>query len=170
MLNVFRKSAGRRKHAESLCSALMTSARAPEFFGFFGVADTIDGRFDLVTLHAWLVLKRLEEQGARDLAQDVTDQLFIGFDEALRDLGVGDLGIGPRMKKFANAFYGRLQAYSAAANESELADAMLRNVYRGDAANAEHASKLAAYAWKARTQLDGVDLLKEPPNFGVPLL
>lgn len=170
MLNALRKSAGRRKHAESLLAALMERARRPEFFGPLGVADTMDGRFDLVTLHAWLVLKRLEAQGARDLAQDITDRLFIGFDEALRDLGVGDLGLGPRMKKFANAFYGRMQAYGAARSESDLADAILRNVYRGDEACAERAAKLAAYAWKARADLERVDLLKEPPNFGVPLL
>jgi cytochrome b pre-mRNA-processing protein 3 len=170
MLNALRKSAGRKKHAENLLAVLMARARGPEFFGPLGVADTIDGRFDLVTLHAWLLLKRLEAQGAHDLAQDVTDRLFIGFDEALRDLGVGDLGIGPRMKKFANAFYGRLQVYSAASSEKELADAVLRNVYRGDAAYAERAAQLAAYAWQARKHLDGVDLLKEPPNFGAPLL
>jgi cytochrome b pre-mRNA-processing protein 3 len=169
MLNAFRKSAGRRKHAESLLAALMERARGAEFFGALGVADTIDGRFDLVTLHAWLVLKRLEAQGARDLAQDVTDRLFVGFDEALRDLGVGDLGIGPRMKKFANAFYGRMQAYDAASSESGLADAILRNVYRGDPAYAERAAQLAAYAWAARERLEGVDLLKEPPDFGMPL-
>lgn len=170
MLNAFRKSAGRKKHAESLLAALMQRARGPEFFGPLGVADTIDGRFDLVTLHAWLVLKRLEAQGARDLAQDVTDRLFIGFDEALRDLGVGDLGIGPRMKKFADAFYGRLQAYGAATSQGELADAILRNVYRGDPAHADRAAKLAAYAWQAREHLQRADLLKEPPNFGAPLL
>ncbi len=170
MLNAFRKSADRRKYAESLCTALMAAARAPQFYGPLGVADTIDGRFDLVTLHAWLVLKRLQAQGARDLAQDITDHLFIGFDAALRDLGVGDLGIGPRMKKFANAFYGRLQVYSSARSESELAGAILRNVYRGDPACAERAAGLAAYAWKAREELARADLLKEPPNFGVPLL
>jgi cytochrome b pre-mRNA-processing protein 3 len=170
MLNPFRKSAERRKFAESLCASVNARARGPEFFGALGVADTMDGRFDLVALHAWLVLKRLDKQGARDLAQDVTDRLFTGFDEALRDLGVGDLGLGPRMKKFANAFYGRMQAYGAATNEDELADAILRNVYRGEDAGREQARKLAAYAWQARTRLDRCDLTKEPPNFGVPLL
>jgi len=170
MLNPFRKSKDRRKFAESLCAALTTRARGPEFFARLGVADTIDGRFDLVALHAFLVLERLNAQGARDLAQDVTDHLFTGFDEALRDLGVGDMGLGPRMKKFANAFYGRMQAYGVAANENELAEAILRNVYRGDEANAGAARKLAAYVWQARAQLEQNDLTKEPPNFGVPLL
>jgi cytochrome b pre-mRNA-processing protein 3 len=170
MLNPFRKSAERRKHAESLCAALISRARQPEFFAALGVADTIDGRFDLVALHAWLVLERLRAQGARDLAQDVTDQLFIGFDEALRDLGVGDMGLGPRMKKFANAFYGRMQAYGDAANEAQLAEAILRNVYRGDAAKTGEAKQLAVYAFNMRADLERSDLLKEPPNFGVPLL
>jgi len=170
MLNPFRKSAERRKFAERLCADLTARARDPRFFGALGVADTIDGRFDLVALHAWLVLERLQALGARDLAQDVTDKLFVGFDEALRDLGVGDLGLGPRMKKFANAFYGRIRAYGAAASEAALAEAILRNVYRGEETRTGQARKLAAYALEARARLAAHDLTMEPPNFGVPLL
>ncbi len=168
MLNALRKSAARRKHAEALCAALIAQARRAEFFGSLRVADTIDGRFDSVTLHAWLVLTRLQAQGARDLSQELTDQLFIGFDEALRDLGVGDMGLGPRMKKFANAFYGRMKVYAAAANEAELADAILRNVYRGDAEFAGEAQKLADYVYRARGRIAAEDLTTGVPDFGAP--
>lgn len=153
MLNALRKSGERKKAAERLCAGIIARARAGEFFAIFHVPDTIDGRFDMVTLHAWLVLSRLRELNARDLSQGIMDSLFIGFDEALRDLGVGDMGLGPRMKKMANAFYGRLQAYGDAANEAELADAILRNVYRGDAARDADARVLAAYVNAARAHL-----------------
>jgi cytochrome b pre-mRNA-processing protein 3 len=166
MLNALRKSAERRKLVERLCAGIIARARAGEFFAIFHVPDTIDGRFDLVTLHAWLVLGRLQEAGARDLAQGITDSLFIGFDEALRDLGVGDMGLGPRMKKMANAFYGRVQAYGAAANEAELADAILRNVYRGDTARAGDAKIFAAYVNHARAQLAQCDLPNGALDFG----
>ena len=166
MLNALRKSAERRKLVERLCAGIIARARAGEFFAIFHVPDTIDGRFDLVTLHAWLVLSRLQETGARDLAQGVTDSLFIGFDEALRDLGVGDMGLGPRMKKMANAFYGRVQAYGAAANEAELAGAILRNIYRGDAARDADAQTLAGYVSRARAQLEQCDPSNGALDFG----
>lgn len=166
MLNALRKSQARKKQAERLCESLIARARVPEFFGPFGVADTIDGRFDLVTLHAWLVLTRLEAIGARDLSQAVTDGLFVGFDEALRDLGVGDMGLGRRMKKMADAFYGRLKAYGDAPTPDELTDAIVRNVYRGDASRKEKARAIAAYVEQARAQLARCDLLEGLPDFG----
>lgn len=166
MLNALRKSAERRKLVERLCAGIIARARAGEFFATFHVPDTIDGRFDLVTLHAWLVLGRLQAAGSRDLGQGITDSLFIGFDEALRDLGVGDMGLGRRMKKMANAFYGRLQAYDAAANEAELADTILRNIYRGDAARAADAQTLAGYVSRARAQLERCDLGAGALDFG----
>ena len=68
----------------------------------------------MVVLHAWLVLARLQAAEEKEAAQALTDALFIGFDEALREQGVSDMGMGRRMKAMANAFYGRLR-YEAAA-------------------------------------------------------
>src|ERR1700722_6912194 len=105
MLNAWRKSAERRRLSERLCAALIERARAPVFFREHGAPDPLDGRFDLLTLHAWLVLERLEAADRRDLAQALTDGLFVRFDEALRDMGAGDMGMGRRMKKMASAFF-----------------------------------------------------------------
>ena len=102
----------------------MARAREPFFFRSLNVPDTVDGRFDMVALHGWLALERLKAAGMDEAAQALTDILFIGFDEALREQGTGDMGMGRRMKAFANAFFGRLAAYSAAKDEPLLAEAL----------------------------------------------
>ena len=131
---------------------LAARARAALFFTKFGVPDTIDGRFDMMALHAWLALARLKSSGQDEAAQALTDALFIGFDEALREQGISDMGMGRRMKALANAFYGRLSAYDAAKNYEELAEALARNVWRGAAVD-ERARALASYAESARAAM-----------------
>ena len=164
MLKALRRLGDRKRLADGLFAGLTARSREPVFFLEFNVPDTIDGRFDLLTLHAWLVLERLA--GARDLSQSLTDTIFVQFDESLRQLGVGDIGIGHRVKKMADAFYGRLKAYGAAKDESELATAILRNIYRGEAARAQSAQALALYALQARAQLADADIIGGALDFG----
>ena len=149
MLNLLRKSAARKQHAQRLYDGLVTRAREPVFFAAFGVADSLDGRFDLLVLHAWLALKELK--GA-PVAQDLIDLIFTGFDEAMREQGAGDMGIGHKLKAMANAFYGRIAAYDAAKDEQELAAALARNLWRGGEVD-DRARILAAYAGKAQQSL-----------------
>lgn len=129
MLNTMRRGKQQRQAAERLYAQLVARARQPVFFARFAVPDTLDGRFDLLTLQAWLLLAQLKDDPA--LAQALVDRIFIGFDEALRELGVGDIGLGRRLKAMAAAFNGRLEAYGAATTEEEMAAALGRNLYRG---------------------------------------
>ncbi len=152
MLNLLGKSAARKEQGRVLEQALTGRALSPVLFKAFGIPDTIDGRFDAIALHGWLALTRLKATGQDEAAQDLTDALFIGFDEALRQQGVSDMGMGRRMKALANAFYGRLSVYGAAQNEEQLAQALARNVWRGAAVDAR-ARALAAYVEKARAAL-----------------
>jgi cytochrome b pre-mRNA-processing protein 3 len=151
MLKALRRLGDRKRLADELFAGLAARAREPLFFLDLAVPDTIDGRFDLLTLHAWLVLERLS--GERDLSQSLTDTIFVQFDESLRQLGVGDIGIGHRIKKMADAFYGRLKAYGDAKDEGELAMAILRNLYRGDECHSDAARRLARYAHSVRAHL-----------------
>jgi len=68
-----------------------TTAERPRpgagFLRAAGVPDTMDGRFDMVALHAWAALAQLKDMGRDDAAQALTDALFTGFDEALREQG-----------------------------------------------------------------------------------
>ena len=149
MLNAMRRSKERRLEAGRIYAALVARSREPVFFATFGVPDTLDGRFDLLTLHAWLVLERLKRDA--HLSQALIDTIFVGFDEALREMGAGDIGMGRRMKKFADAFYGRLEAYGAAHEETAMEAALVRNLYRG--VTASGARMLAAYVLRAKARL-----------------
>jgi cytochrome b pre-mRNA-processing protein 3 len=119
---------------ERLYAVLVAQAREPAFYREGRVPDSLDGRFELVALHAFLVLRRLKGEGpdGARLAQDLFDHMFVDMDESLREIGVGDLSVGKRVKAMAKAFYGRAAVYDAAlANGAEepLEQALARNLY-----------------------------------------
>jgi cytochrome b pre-mRNA-processing protein 3 len=157
MLNALRRASARARAVRSLYDALIFQARRPVFFAELGVKDSLDGRFDMVTLHAWLVLDRLRTAHLPDLAQALSDMIFIGFDEALRDLGAGDMGMGSKIKTMREAFNGRLKAYDSADGEAELAAAIRRNLFRGNEDRDAQAQIIARYALSTRALLVGCD-------------
>src|SRR3712207_4914377 len=120
-----------------LYGAAVAAARDPWFFGAaVGVPDTLDGRFDLVGLHAGLLIRRLhrdpDPRGA-EAAQAVFDAMFADMDLNLREMGVGDLSVPKRMKRMWEAFHGRARAYEAALDAGDraaLETALARNVWR----------------------------------------
>ena len=132
--SLFRPSPG-RSATRALLEVLIAAARLPEFYLKAEVPDTLDGRFDMVALHLYVLLRRLKSEGeeGREAAQRLFDAAFANFDESLREIGIGDLSVGKKIRKMAEAFYGRVSVYEAAQNTSEadFADAVVRNVYRG---------------------------------------
>ena len=128
---------------------IVAAARRPELYEALAAPDRIDGRFELLTLHAGLVLRRLAALGgvADAIAQDLVDALFAHFDDTLREMGVSDIGVAKRLKAMGSAFYGRNAAYAAAlddASPDDLAAALARNVY--GAKGSEAPAKAAALA------------------------
>jgi cytochrome b pre-mRNA-processing protein 3 len=123
----------------ALYGAAVAAARDPVFFESLGVPDTLDGRFDLVSLHAGLLVCRISRDAdprAKNLAQAVFDAMFADMDVNLREMGVSDLAVGKRVKRMWEAFHGRAQAYDAAlqaADRPALEEALARNVWRGEA-------------------------------------
>ena len=94
--------------------------------------DTVDGRFELIALHAFLVFERLKrDRSERGFAQSLFDLMFADFDRALREMGTGDLSVGKEVRRMAEAFYGRVAAYeqALAGDEAGLRDALRRNLY-----------------------------------------
>jgi cytochrome b pre-mRNA-processing protein 3 len=150
MLNLLRTRSARRQFVSRLQDQLVARAREPVFFRDFAIPDTVDGRFDLTVLHAWLVLERLNEAGMGEVAQALTDEIFVSFDDALREQGTGDMGMGRRMKAMASAFFGRLKAYGEAGDEAVLGEALARNIFRGAAVDT---TALARYVGTARAAL-----------------
>jgi cytochrome b pre-mRNA-processing protein 3 len=164
MLKSLRQTAALRALSTRLESEIATRSRVPIFYAALSVADSIDGRFDMLALHAALVLERLDAAGARDLAQALVDALFVSFDEGLRQLGAGDVGMSRRMKKMAEAFFGRAQAYRDAIDHAALEAAIGRNIYRGSKTGA--ASALADYVMSARAHLAKCDVAGGDVDFG----
>lgn len=126
-----------KSNAEAVYLRIVVQSRKPVFFEDYAVQDTIDGRFDLIILHTFLVLRRLKQVGKDNEAfgQALFDAMFSNMDDSLRQMGVGDLSVGKKIKKMSSAFYGRVDAYDAPliANDiSALADALERNLYRGE--------------------------------------
>ncbi len=164
-MNLFRADRLERP-AFMLYSAAVAAARAPVLYEALGAPDTLDGRFDLIGLHVALLihrLRRLPSPGPR-LAQAVFDAMFSDMDISLREIGVGDLSVGKRVRAMWEAFHGRAAAYEAPFTTHDapaLAAALARNVWRG-AAVPQLAEGDAAAAL-ARLALAQCDALAEQP-------
>ena len=136
----------------------VAQARDPDFYAAGGVPDTLDGRFDMVCLHVFLLLHRLKRDGTAggELGQRLFDRMFADLEMNMRELGVSDYGIGHRMKAMAAAFYGRIAAYEEglAAGDAGLRPALARNLF-GTAPAGE--AQLAAIADYVRREAAGLD-------------
>ncbi len=130
------------------------AARDPVFYTELAVADTLDGRFDMICLHVALLTRRLVDQAA--LAQAVFDAMFNDMDGCLRESGVGDLGVPRRVRAMWEAFNGRAQVYGRALDDgdaSTLSDGLRRNIWRGRKDAAIHAERLARWAMRQDASL-----------------
>lgn len=149
MFPVFGKKREFIRSADSLYLAAVQQARNPVFYAEWGVPDTVDGRFELITLHVFLILQRLKTNRRRAdrLGQCLFDTMFADMDRALREMGAGDLGVGKRVKAMATAFYGRVAAYEKALTDPDesLDDAIFRNIYRSEEGHEALAKNLALY-------------------------
>ena len=150
---MFRRNRPLEAAARRLFACLVEQSRRPAFYEAAGIPDTLDGRFDLIGLHLFLVLRRLrrepaERQGAEELAQFLFDTTFANMDENLREMGVGDLSVGAKVRQMAQAFYGRAAAYEQAlstADDRALCDALRRNLFGTVVATEKDVSAVAAY-------------------------
>lgn len=155
----------RKRHERAgfaLYTAAVQAARDPYYYTELDVPDTMDGRFDMVGLYAFLLIDRLhrEAEAGKGLAQAVFDAMFLDMDHQLRELGVGDITVGRKNKAMWEALNGRRQAYEAAVANDDLpalADAIGRNVWRGaPPPRAPH--RLAAIILDQHRRLAGQDM------------
>jgi len=100
----------------ALYTAVVARARDPALYGDLAIPDTLEGRFEAYTLHVVLLLDRLRGQGraAGDVSQALFDAYVKALDNTLREMGVGDLSVGKKMRKLGEAFYGRVKSYAVA--------------------------------------------------------
>lgn len=126
---------GEAPAAGALYGAIVDQAREPRFFSSLGVPDTLDGRFETLALHIFLVLRRLKSDpsgAAMGLSRAVLEAFVSDMDRSLREMGAADLGVARRVRAMTQALYGRIKAYETALDETgdaALASALRRNLY-----------------------------------------
>jgi cytochrome b pre-mRNA-processing protein 3 len=143
---------------EAIYGMIVAQAREPAFYADLGAPDTVDGRFDMVVLHLWMVLRHLRTtDGGEALSQSLFDRFCEDMDGNLREMGVGDLTVPKRMQAFGEAFYGRTAAYDLALDggEDDLAQSIGRNVLNGT--RPDSARLLARYALAVMAALAPAD-------------
>jgi cytochrome b pre-mRNA-processing protein 3 len=146
-----------RKAAERLHAAAAAQARAPALYARMGAPDTVEGRFELLTLHVILLIDRLKHGPPEAAAvRQVLFDVYVGnLDGALREMGVGDLAVGKRMRKLGEAFYGRARAcetaFAALPDMGPLEAALARTVL--EAAPDAQPAALADYVRRCRESL-----------------
>jgi cytochrome b pre-mRNA-processing protein 3 len=125
--------------AHALYVALSDHARNTFFYTEAQVPDTLDGRFDMHVVLVFLTLERLKrDAGTESMQRALLECFFSSLDRSLRELGVGDLGVGKRIRKMADACHGRLTRYQRDwADATTRRAAVLDNIYRADTARAD---------------------------------
>jgi cytochrome b pre-mRNA-processing protein 3 len=162
MLSVFKRSPVKAE-ADAIFRSVAGQARHPALFLAGGVPDTVEGRFESLSLHVILVVLRIEGLGPQgaELAQELVDRFFADLDRAVREIGIGDLSVGKKVKAFARSFYGRVDAYraglAATADAGDLAAALHRNLLGADGPAGVRAEKLAHYARASVDRLAQLD-------------
>lgn len=141
----------------ALYGMIVAQARLPAFYRDYAVADTVNGRFDLLVLHLALVVERMSAEPAlHEQSQALFDRFCRDMDHNLREIGISDLKVPQEMRRIGEAFYGRAQAYRAglaAGGDAALAEAVARNVYGGAPADPALPARLAAYMREAVREL-----------------
>ena len=149
----------REQVASDLYIGAVDQARQPVFYTSFGVPDTLEGRYDMIILHVWMVLRRLTRLGQEPTGRALIELMFADMDRNLREMGVTDLRVGKRVLNMAEAFYGRAAAYDKALAEDDaaLAAAVRRNVYQSAETGAGDPDALARHVKAQLAHLEQQD-------------
>lgn len=125
--------------------SLVEQSRKPFFYQDCGIADTLDGRFDVIVLHMFLLTHRMKNT-APEFLRAVWETFFSDMDRSLREMGASDTGIGKRIKKMVQAFYGRMDAYSSTIeDEAKFKESLERNLYRDNQVTDAQTALLISY-------------------------
>ncbi|WP_377288184.1 ubiquinol-cytochrome C chaperone family protein [Rhizobium sp. SG2393] len=150
IFGLFGKKAGNRVIVERQYAELTNGARQPALYETLGVPDTVMGRFEMIAAMLIVYFRRTRTSGrsGQEIAQEIIDAFFEDMDHSIRELGVGDVAVPKRMKKFAGMFYGRLESYAKAMDDSDLqalAEALKRNMHPEAGDDAPDMAGLASY-------------------------
>lgn len=154
IFGLFGKKNGNRRIVEKQYATLTKAARHPYLYESLGVPDTVMGRFEMLSAVLILYFRRTRASATsgQEIAQEIVDAFFEDVDHSIRELGVGDVGVPRRMKKFAGMFYGRLESYAAALDAGDraaLAEALRRNIHPAAGLETPSMEGLAYYLFAA---------------------
>ncbi|MBP1882706.1 cytochrome b pre-mRNA-processing protein 3 [Ensifer mexicanus] len=149
IFGLFKRKSGNIAIVERQYALLTAAARQPFLYTDLAVPDTVMGRFEMLSAILILYFRRTRASArtGQEIAQEIVDAFFEDVDHSIRELGVGDVGVPKKMKKFAGMFYGRLESYAAALEQGDgeaLAAALRRN-FHPDAHEGPAMDGLAAY-------------------------
>ena len=162
LLSLIRRGRYERTGFE-LYGKAVAAARDPYLYTALGVPDTLDGRFDMVGLYAFLLIQRLKDapEPGPALAQAVFDAMFSDMDINLREMGVGDLSVGRKVRVMWEAFHGRAAAYASAMTAGDMTAldaALTRNVWRGETVPEAHPAALRRVILAQEAHLSAQDM------------
>lgn len=159
MFGFLTERALKKKEACQLYDKAVGHARQPVFYREYGVPDSVDGRFEMISLHTALLIRSLQKADKEKIAQALFDVMFINMDKSLREMGVGDLGVPKHMKRMMKGFKGRAMHYIDAIdqeNDDDLKDAVKRNIYGTlDEIDDTNVNAIAGYIRQSAKALDG---------------
>lgn len=159
MLHWLRERVRTRRIGREIYASIVAQSRAEPFYRDFGISDTLRSRFELIVLHMFLVLDRLQGEGpaGRKVAQALVERFVTDMDDSLREIGIGDLGVPRRVKQAATALYERARAYGDATRSSDeglrLAAMLEEHVYGEACDDAIQPGRLATYVREAMHSL-----------------
>ncbi|HYV88981.1 MAG TPA: ubiquinol-cytochrome C chaperone family protein [Candidatus Polarisedimenticolia bacterium] len=165
---LFRRS-GSQAGQRALYAAIVARGRQPHWYIDGAVADTVDGRFDMIAAILALVLLRMETLGAADDSARLAEVFVTDMDGQLRQIGIGDIIVGKHIGRMMSALGGRLGAYRAAlegagagtgagTGAGSLEDALVRNLYRGEVPAPEALAHVAQGLREFAAGLSALDL------------
>lgn len=168
IFGLFGRKRARMAPANALLERIIDASREPALYLQGGIPDEFEGRFDALTLHLFLVLRRLRDlpAPAADMAQDLIDACFAYLELGFRQGGISDVAVPKRMKKIGRSFYGRLSGYEealAAQEPGAFETALKRNIAPSVDAPALARHVAAAASALATRSLD--DILSADPLF-----
>lgn len=174
MLESFRTRAETRRKASELYGAVVTQARAPQFYADLGVPDTPSGRYEMVALHLFLVIERLQrvDDRASALPRMLVEAFVADMDDSLRELGTGDLAVPKKVRRAAAGLYERSQSYRtalAASDDTALRELLIEHAYAGTInAGADALARYIRNASRLLAQEDAVGALLARRAFPSP--
>ena len=163
MFKYYNKKKLRKKTAHEIYGSIVTQARKPLFYAQWHIPDTVEGRFELLVMHMSLVLHRLKDGGqeTKELGRLVAETFIDDLDNSFREMGVGDLKVPKKMKTASEAYFGRLQSYSAALDgdgDSDMIDTLVRNIDDSESPGPINMSALADYMLRSARVLSELEL------------